>query len=309
VSSTRSSTWSVVFAALATASVLVSCQIVGRYDDFSGKQDAGRRTTCAALTTRSKLAQHGSRLLLIDNQDEACFWMDATEVSVADYRIWLASLGGAAPQWSPACAWKANPPYSAIFNPDGPNNGGCAIPASQLAPFEASKPMRCVDWCEAQAFCEWAGKRLCFEDSGATGLEPPRETNEWSIACSLNGALAWPFDTTAAVPPCNFNQPVVGCSGVDAICGPWPPGSSASCQPGPGYPYDLGGNVSEWVDLCESGHTPTDECHHRGGYYDSTLADLACAGIKHAPRGSHDPSRGFRCCASLSQEELGMLTP
>jgi sulfatase modifying factor 1 len=301
----RMSTW--VLCALGSASACAaSCQTVAGYADFTPAHDAGAAPMCAKLGTRSKVGQHGSRLLLVDDPGTQCFWMDATEVTASDYRAWLATLAGTPPLWSGACAWKTTAPFDKVFDPDSRTDAQCSLPANELTtdPFAANKPIRCVDWCEANAYCLWAGKRLCHGYAQVTGLEPRQSPDEWSLACSLGGTKAWPFDTSA-VSACNFGQ--AGCAEVGNACGPWPAGSVNSCRPGPGYPLDLGGNVSEWIDLCQNAHIPSDECHVRGGDYRSDISALACPAVAHARRASRDAGRGFRCCATLTQQELAQL--
>lgn len=62
--------------------------------------------------------------------------------------------------------------------------------------------MVCVDFCDAIAFCKWAGKRLCGS------LDAPKNTLlesdelvevaasirfEWADACTQGGKTKWPY--------------------------------------------------------------------------------------------------------------------
>lgn len=75
------------------------------------------------------------------------YCMDATEVTNADYAAFLA----------------ANPPTSGQV-------AWCAWNTSYLPPFgwpatgKENHPVVRVDWCDARAYCKWAGKRALRED-------------------------------------------------------------------------------------------------------------------------------------------------
>ena len=71
------------------------------------------------------------------------FFIDATEVTVAQYAEFLtAKAGDVSGQPQDVCGW--NSTYEPAALPDPPN-----FPASN------------IDWCDARAYCEWAGKHLC----------------------------------------------------------------------------------------------------------------------------------------------------
>ena len=69
-------------------------------------------------------------------------------------------------------------------------------------------PAVSMDWCDARAYCAWAGKRLCGRVGGGTvslqqGLDPLRD--EWSYACSGGGKHAFPYGDTYVPTACVTN--------------------------------------------------------------------------------------------------------
>jgi hypothetical protein len=79
--------------------------------------------------------------------------IDATEVTNAHYAAFLAS--SPAPGSGPgACTWNVR--YEPLFHWPPP-------------PERAAFPVVDVDWCDAFAYCAWAGKRLCGDPGGGPG--------------------------------------------------------------------------------------------------------------------------------------------
>ncbi len=205
----------------------------------------------------------------------------ATEVSNTEYARFLeadfsdADLSAWLP---PACAWKSD------FTPeDWPS----ALPDA--------KPVTGVDWCDAWAFCDWSGQRLCGAvEGGSVSLANFRDptTNQWYRACSQGGASAYPYGDTFRATACN---------GVDAGLGvPADVGTTSGCEGG--YPglYDLSGNVWEWEDACDATTSiaPRDqECRRRGGSWFSDASTLRCELDSVRPRSYRASSQGIRCCA------------
>lgn len=159
----------------------------------------------------------------------------------------------------------------------------CSVPPTEWNPRnEPFLPVVCVGWDEANAYCGWAGKRLC------TGLE-------WEKAARGTDGRMYPWGNANAT--CEFavmNDPSnkgKGCgSGArDQICSKSPTGDS---------PYglcDMAGNVWEWV----SDWTTEEKWAHvrRGGGF-GTL-DWALTVYFEGDTSvalERDDNLGFRCC-------------
>jgi formylglycine-generating enzyme len=142
-----------------------------------------------------------------------------------------------------------------------------------------------VDWCDAYAFCAWAGKRLCGRigsDHLSTGSRNDPTMSQWFFACSMNGKKAYPYGATYDANAC------IAGGGRQAV------GSKKTCEGGfPGV-FDMSGSVEEWVDECSTGFA---DCLARGSNY-SNSSGFECATQTTAaqPRMLKEPWRGFRCC-------------
>jgi formylglycine-generating enzyme len=150
-----------------------------------------------------------------------------------------------------------------------------------------------VTWCDAYAFCLWAGKRLCraLDTAKPIGLD----NSEWGYVCMQGTAKTdYPYGNTF--------EPAHCVSGKMGDLLPEPVATFGNCT-GNTPPFtevsDLSGNVSEWVDECE-GTT----CRALGGYYgDSDMQALKCVSINGATGKTNAldvkqiySGLGFRCC-------------
>jgi formylglycine-generating enzyme required for sulfatase activity len=211
------------------------------------------------------------------------FCIDKTEVTRGQYEAWLDTSPSTSAQtgacsdnddFTPSCSWK-------------PGSDG-------------NMPVVCVDWCDAKAFCEAAGKRLCgrIGDGGGYpfGSYDDATVSEWHAACTSGGRYDYPYgnDLDTAV-----------CRGADAedytTWGLGEVGSFAGCH-SPDAPYsdvyDLSGNAAEWDNTCD-GDGPDDGCRIRGGSFEHNEHGLRCAMARdlHWPRMRRVGAIGFRCCA------------
>jgi sulfatase modifying factor 1 len=200
------------------------------------------------------------------------FCIDSMEVSRGAYIEWL------------------------MTEPSNPMNHGCESNESFDWGCEwvggPEYPATCIDWCDAYAYCQAYGKRLCGDrgggpagyDSYATASE-----NEWFTACTSSNLRAYPYGDL-------FEEGRCGDMSTDELR---VSGSFPDCQASGEYAcvFDLSGNVWEWEDACES---DLDEarCRLRGGSFRQTDGSIHCAYPGDAPRlDNQSLNVGFRCCA------------
>jgi formylglycine-generating enzyme required for sulfatase activity len=204
------------------------------------------------------------------------FCIDGTEVTIAQYARFLA-LGlspGSQKEPAPACSFNASyAPGGTGYDPAAPG----------------SDPVAYVNWCDAFAYCAWAGKRLCGQLGGGATTESTFATLENEhIACSASGTRTYPYGNTFSMTACNGNAP----SGAVL-----PAGKLSTCEGGfPGL-FDMVGNVEEWQDGCATNAGPMDSCAHGTGSFEHGVP--ACAYYDDDARSYQFADVGIRCCASL----------
>ncbi|MEM7113343.1 MAG: SUMF1/EgtB/PvdO family nonheme iron enzyme [Chloroflexota bacterium] len=170
------------------------------------------------------------------------YWLDRFEVTNAEFAAYAADAG-------------ANPPARWA-------NGA-------FASGEAEHPVQGVTWDMAQAYCEWAGKRL------------PTEA-EWEVAARGANGFLYPWGNETAVVQLASNGTYAK-GGIPANRSPF------------GI-YDMAGNVWEWVDEPYAS-IPADDRLLRGGAYDFQKD------MTYRLQGKPDvatmvATAGFRCAAS-----------
>ena len=121
----------------------------------------------------------GPMLVRVELSDRA-FCMDATEVTNGHYAAWLET--GPDPAAQPAsCGWNESfAPWEQVW---------------PVPPDHMDHPVAGVDHCDAEAYCRFAGKRLCRAGAEAGATE------EWEAACTRGGEQAFPYGDTFSRTP------------------------------------------------------------------------------------------------------------
>jgi sulfatase modifying factor 1 len=245
---------------------------------------------------------HGPPMAEVMRPSGSCFWIDTTEVTVAEYAEFVR-----APHPVPedgVCAWNSVKSAdggalalgSAGYAPPAECArrvlGGLSLTDGGAGPNAAlGQPVTCVDWCDAIAFCVWAGKDLCSDDGDSPDAP---DKSDWDDACTQGQA----GNLYGCGPGCR----PTACNGASSQLGHLAPaGTTPGCfvtaNDGKTRIQDLSGNVSEWTGWC-SPETAEGQCLTRGGGYVSSDSTLECNSTVRLPRQSVSPTVGFRCCAA-----------
>jgi formylglycine-generating enzyme required for sulfatase activity len=196
------------------------------------------------------------------------YCIDSTEVTFADYAKFVTAKGSDTSGQIALCT--ANTSYAPSIVGSG------------------NIPVRSVDWCDAVAYCTWAGKRLCGKIGG--GSVPQSDftnpaINQWLYACSNAGTQPYPYGSTYEAGVCN----------TDLEAGaPVAVGTNAKCVGGfPGI-FDMVGNVWEFVDAPD---TTQNTILIYGSSYSNNDPSYGCSTGFAFPFAGKADDVGFRCCS------------
>lgn len=205
------------------------------------------------------------------------FCIDENEVTAAHYQAFVDSHPILATQ-----------PLACAGNTTFANGCKASEPEKQ--------PARCVDWCDAHAYCASVGKHLCGSGQSASGAMPydaavTSTDNQWYAACSHGGDHLYPYGDSYDKSACwSADRPPAGSLTVK---------SASGCVGGYEGLWDMSGGLAEWVDSCNGEKGMADACHIRGGSFSGSSAELRCDWQSGAARDTSSNYIGFRCCADL----------
>lgn len=202
----------------------------------------------------------------------APFFIDATEVTVAQFRAFLLKSGtDAGNPWS-ACGGKKSL---------GPN------PVCSQGSDDS--PVVCVDFCDAQQYCASIGRRVCGAIAGGPlgrGHDTDRTSSQSFYACSGASNTPYAYGTAADATLCNTKE-----SGKN---NPAPASAFPKCNGAEPGLLNMNGNVNEWEDACGT----DGYCLVRGGTFGSPAAEARCSSsVALAANNTFAGDVGIRCCA------------
>ncbi len=236
----------------------------------------------------------GPELLAVETSSGKTYCIDATEVLQIHYKAFLDSNEGT--------NTRAGCGSNATFAPSNVDGGSGCDPTDFTPTTKAKYPVRCVDWCDADAYCRWTGKRLCGAVGGGdvpVASFADASVSQWFNACSAKGAQRYPYSDTFSDIACNT---LLGMSNTASA------GFYSTCEGSVPGLFDMSGNVGEWEDSCTGTGAPFDKCSVRGGDFNSTNTQAPSAACDSAKDGasataSYKERRdyaaqaiGFRCC-------------
>lgn len=186
--------------------------------------------------------------------------IDAIEVTVGDFRAFLEATAGTTVDVGAPCSPLEIEP--------------------RALPTQEDLPVTHVTFCEARAFCAWAGKELCGKLTGGT-LDDGASlaSTAWGYACSGG--------TTDKMRLLSDG----GCH-IDAG-GPRP--ASELCEGGFRGLFDMAGNVAEWIDQPATTDAGPIASLVGGSFFTKEVVDCRTKGTGYL--GNRFKDVGFRCCA------------
>lgn len=246
----------------------------------------------------------GAQMVLLSAPGGSAYCIDTIEVTQAQYAQFLKSSTATPGSEHPRCA--DNRSYEPNVGPSYPYEPRDCDLSLWTPDATPEKPVVCVDWCDAVAYCQWAGKHLCGKVGGgdlAIDQADDPTSSEWFNACSSGGTFAYPYGDKYEPQTClgadRTNQSHAG----DPVSAVGPASEHRACvgkAGGNASIVDLSGSVEEWTDECTWYATSEGGgwlCALRGGDYLSDADGLACKLTSRRNIGATSAHFGFRCCS------------
>ena len=228
------------------------------------------------------------------------YCIDVTEVTTDQYYAFsdAVAAGDASVVVPGACAFKG-----LAYAPTFDEGEDCTATTNDRA--NGSLPVVCVDFCDAFAYCAWAGKRLCGVNGepalSAADLVDPK-ISEWMSACTNGGADDYPYGSSFIEGACNTLQ---GDGGTPPGAARKNVGTLSQCVGAVGAddagrrPFDMSGNVDEWADYCDGDSGASDLCYWLGDSWSFADGPVGQCKIQDVDvRTAHFHDLGIRCCGT-----------
>jgi formylglycine-generating enzyme required for sulfatase activity len=254
-------------------------------DANTGSPDADQEGGPSLAHCPAEPDVHGPALTRVRWEDGVAFCIDSTEVTNGQYAQFLAANVAISTQGA-RCGWNQS------FAPESKSTNGPACPTFDPT-GRADYPVVCVDWCDADAYCRWAGKHLCQKPGGGpVASYYAKDSSEWVIACTGDGTKKYPYGDMAMAGQCVDQKYPAQTPGLR------PAGSAVMCEGGVPGLFDMSGNAWEWQDDCHEQSTMGDEdaCAPLGGSFSTDVASAACTDGAPFFRKQVAGDTGFRCC-------------
>lgn len=229
-------------------------------------------------------------MVRVEGQAFTEYCIDETEVTAAAYRAFLDTSPSTTGQPA-SCA--SNDDFSPRTDGGSDNTCNAGVYDPSARPMH---PVTCVDWCDAHAYCTWAGKRLCGNYAASGGALATNQVDDWTLAehfnaCSASNTSNYPWGDTSAAANC-VTSAFDGDPGVQGTDVARPVKSAALCEGATPGVFDLSGNVREWENACSGSN-----CSARGGSFLVAFSAQECDDNQLVDRFTADWATGFRCCA------------
>jgi len=239
--------------------------------DADGVSDSGAVTDSGTPIVDSGVVPLTTLVTIPRPGGGASFSIEAREVSQKQYSVFLTAKAGDPSGQPAACA--ANGDYIPKQNWDPTNT--------------PNRPVVGVDWCDAVAYCAWAGRHLCGGFGGTSLAQADAITaskSEWAATCTKGGAQNYPYGTTVDNTACVTSKTTPTPTRADDVA------THAKCVGAYAGVYDIVGNASEWIDACDN----TGSCAIMGSSWHA--GDGTCGLYFAGNRMGTFDDLGFRCC-------------
>jgi formylglycine-generating enzyme len=272
----------------AAGAEVVGAGVGGAGAGGAGAGGAGGPGMGGGSTVKYCPSQKGPAFVQVPLGPGTTMCIDETEVTLAQYEEFVSANVPVADQ-----------PAECSANKSFQRNATCSKKVTTCK--GATCPATCVNWCDASAYCKWAGKRLCGAIAGgpvAPGEIDQSTISQWMHVCSngedpLGPTSQFPYGNTFDKSICDTAD-VSGCDPY-VNCKALPVKSHPDCTTTGKFAgvYDMSGKVWEWEDNCKD-----DTCHVRGGSAFSIKSANSCGQVSDPlDRLTGFDSVGFRCCS------------